>query len=88
MTTFSAWIRVPGHRVLRCGSLQIKSEKNCRFVCTPCCWGQGFGGSPEYWPQNGARPSSVREHMYLNHRTPEMTHLPFGLAFLGKLTKL
>ena len=18
------------------------------------CWGQGFGGSPEYWPQNGA----------------------------------
>ena len=31
MTTFSAWIRVPGHRVLRCGSLQIKSEKNCRF---------------------------------------------------------
>ena len=21
-------------------------------------------------------------------RTPEMTHLPFGLAFLGKLTKL
>ena len=31
MATFSAWIRVPGHRVLRCGSLQIKSEQNCRI---------------------------------------------------------
>ena len=39
------------------------------------------------------RPTSVREHyvssMHLNRCTPEMTHLHFGLAFLGKnLTKL
>ena len=27
MATFFAWIRVSDHRVLRCGSLQIKSEK-------------------------------------------------------------
>ena len=55
MATFSAWIiRVPDHRVLRCGSLQIKSEKNCWFYLYTWCWGKGFGGSPEYWPQNGA----------------------------------
>ena len=51
MATFSAWIRVPGHRVLRCGSLQIKSEKNCRFVVHLVL---GPRIRREYWPQNGA----------------------------------
>ena len=32
MATFSAWTRVPDHWVLRCGSLQIKSEKKNRWI--------------------------------------------------------
>ena len=56
MATFSAWIRVPDHRVLRCGSLQIKSEKKSLNLCTPGpgAGAKDSGGSPEYWPQNGA----------------------------------
>ena len=34
MATFSAWIRVPDRQVLRCGSLQNKSEKHRSFFCT------------------------------------------------------
>ena len=37
MATFSAWIRVTNHRVLRCGSLQNKCYKICETKSLNCC---------------------------------------------------
>ena len=49
MATFSAWIRVPDHRVLRCGS---KVKKITEFLYI-WCWGQGFGGVQSIGPRMG-----------------------------------
>ena len=70
-------LRLPDHRVLRCGSLHsdenFKSEnkiaefrcrskvKKNRWMFVHLSWvlGPGFGGSTEYWPQNGAMCQDV-----------------------------
>ena len=72
MAMFSAWIRLPDDQVLRCGSLQNKSYKCEENKITEFLyiwhWGQGFGGNPEYWHQNGAIPDA------LSHLLSEKIH--------------